>query len=1300
MTESISERSPHDRKVDALIAEFELAAEQGHPLDPEEFLKQHAEYAGELREYFEDAGRMNAAVQPYRPEPDETEPVSGSQAGTLKQGTTVRYFGDYEILEELGSGGMGVVYKARQKKLKRLVALKMIKRGQFASEEDVKRFQAEAQAAAKLDHPGIVRVIEVGLHQGEHYYAMDYVAGGSLSSLYREQPVSARQAAELVKKLAEAMHHAHGQGIVHRDLKPANVLLTTTGAPRITDFGLAKSLPSGDDSTGVTMTETGQVLGTAGYMSPEQAAGKTGMVNTPTDIYSLGAILYALLTSRAPFVGDSPSVTILQVLNNEPVPLRALNPSVPRDLETICLKCLEKDPHKRYGTAQLLADDLGRFLEGRPVIARPISSPARAWRWCRRNAVTSSFIATSALLLLVVVVLTTVGYITQSRLARELRAENARNSQNLYFVGEHAALQEVRNGNSKTALDLLERCPPAYRNWEWHWLKRLCDGYCKDFEIPILGVPPLCRSYSPDGQLLTISWSHVVPGESGRLKTFDAHSGKQNGAYPGVAHAYAPDSRSIAIASTDGTIDLLDIASGKRNSRYQLNPTALYGSYRSDASGNPHPNVFAPCFGPGGQFLGGYEFCSKMTVWRVGSTEPHLCLSLPIDNATWSSSEVRQWWDTIRPEHFFSPDGKYLAFPNSNDATAISIWNIEERSVVRELKGHSENVLAIRYSADGSRLVSVDKSSVARIWDPTTGKEVFQTTATKGCFRISQDGKWIVFVISGGKDRNAELRMQSAIDGTVRWKRNLQVADAEFLRDGSLVVAADGHGWMHVMHAGSGQDLVAFCGGPHERVGDFTGPPSINRLEAAGDRDAVACVKSKADDRLLVLDLSRVLIGDADRNNKDCSFSSDGAFIWSIHNESGHHKVQAWDAASEHKIVDLTVDGYLLSRDGLEFAGKQENTIEIWKLAANRTTNSAKPLRPHFTLATTGKPIAFSTQRRRLITEKVTQTIQKDGDPSNGQALAKEVSVWSFDQLAPLLKFSLRKSTTNAGKPVVSIDPSDGPEFPSNTLSVCCSDDAKYLAAISGNDVHLWDCETGRRGSVLNHDRPVRLTTFASQGAYLATLCPLERYRQRGERNPQLGEFYRQLEELESNDELCLWNPNTGKLLHRFAINAQIKELRFSPTCDRLLCCDRHSIRLWSIPDGQLLYESEVNQLTGRRQFTPDCRHLLSTHFVDFGLYSDYCLTRVADRKSVTLVGSAKCHNLSLSPDGHRLAAMHEDELRIYDTETGTEVFRWSIPSEGNSAHNTHPRFSPDGKEILVRNLRLDSGMRQTPKTK
>ena len=404
MPDSQNSHDQHEQQLDAIVAEYYRAEEAGQAPDHNEFIAQHAEFATELAEFFSDIGILqDANIQGHGdPALEPTIIPCKSRPTKSAAGQVVRYFGEYEILEELGAGGMGVVYKARQTKLKRIVALKMIRSGTLANSQDVQRFEAEAKAAAKLSHPGIVSVHEVGIHNGQHFYTMDYVEGGSLSRLHREKPVASKLAAKLVRRLAESMHYAHQQGIVHRDLKPANILLTAKGAPGITDFGLAKRFRTDDESHAPTMTESDQILGTAGYMSPEQAAGKSRLVGPSSDVYSLGAVLYALLTSRAPFIGETPSHTILQVLQKDPISPRKLNPAVPRDLETICLKCLEKEPHKRYGTAQLLADDLRRFLEGKPVKARPVSSIEHGWRWGRRNR---SLAALLGVILLVVLCL-------------------------------------------------------------------------------------------------------------------------------------------------------------------------------------------------------------------------------------------------------------------------------------------------------------------------------------------------------------------------------------------------------------------------------------------------------------------------------------------------------------------------------------------------------------------------------------------------------------------------------------------------------------------------------------------------------------------------------------------------------------------------------------------------------------------------------------------------------------------------------------------------------------------------------
>jgi serine/threonine protein kinase len=273
---------------------------------------------------------------------------------------TVRIPG-YELIGELGRGGMGVVYLAEQTSLKRRVALKMILSGGHASAADRQRFRAEAEAIARLRHPQIVQVYEIGEADGQLYFSMEYVDGGSLSRRADCTPV---EAARLVETLARAVHHAHQAGVVHRDLKPANVLLTDDGQPKITDFGIAKR------TGGVTgMTQSGVILGTPGYMAPEQASGKTKTVGPAADVYALGAILYYLLTNRPPFQADSPFDTLLQVANDNPLSPRSLCPAVPRDLELICLKCLEKDSAHRYPSAEELVGDLRRFLAGEPVTA-------------------------------------------------------------------------------------------------------------------------------------------------------------------------------------------------------------------------------------------------------------------------------------------------------------------------------------------------------------------------------------------------------------------------------------------------------------------------------------------------------------------------------------------------------------------------------------------------------------------------------------------------------------------------------------------------------------------------------------------------------------------------------------------------------------------------------------------------------------------------------------------------------------------------------------------------------------------
>src|SRR5437899_3674712 len=293
-------------------------------------------------------------------------------------------FGDYELVEEIGRGGQGVVYRARQKSLNRTVALKVIGLAHWATEAHVKRFRLEAEAAASLNHPCIVPIYEVGERDGACYFSMGLVEGGQLDAVAKREPLPIRHAAELIAKLARTVHYAHEHGILHRDIKPGNILLDAKGEPHLTDFGLARLL-----ETESTITRTLEVMGTPSYMAPEQAAGETTKLNKATDIYGLGAVFYQLLTGHPPFAGGTSWETIRLLLDTEPRQPRLLNPKIARDLSTICLKCLEKDPKRRYSSALALAEDLEHWLKHEPIQARRTGILARGKKWVRRNPTTA-----------------------------------------------------------------------------------------------------------------------------------------------------------------------------------------------------------------------------------------------------------------------------------------------------------------------------------------------------------------------------------------------------------------------------------------------------------------------------------------------------------------------------------------------------------------------------------------------------------------------------------------------------------------------------------------------------------------------------------------------------------------------------------------------------------------------------------------------------------------------------------------------------------------------------------------------
>ncbi|MCI0359886.1 MAG: protein kinase, partial [Planctomycetaceae bacterium] len=432
--ESYLERYPHLTHDSGVVlglleAEHGLRQRRRGDVELDEYGRRFPTYIDKLRR------RLGSAATRAADEPALGIEVSGCELPAVP---------GYEIIEEIGRGGMGVVYRARQLGLARTVALKMVLTGRRTGPKHLARFRAEAAALARLQHPNIVQIYDVGEAAGRPYFVFEFVAGGSLTQQLQGKPQPVRPAAQLALTLARTVHAAHASGVIHRDLKPANVLLsskfkvqgsmsereldnmelgTLNSELKITDFGLAKLV--GGDGEGLEIhapTATGEILGTPNYMAPEQAMVRRQPVGPTADVYSLGAILYELLTGRPPFTGQTPLTTVWQVIHNEPVPVTSLQPNVPRDLETICLKCLRKEPRQRYGSALELADDIQRFLCDEPIRARPIGPVERLWRWMRRHPAPTILLAAG--LLAPVIALVTLSFLS-TRLVRSNALESA-----------------------------------------------------------------------------------------------------------------------------------------------------------------------------------------------------------------------------------------------------------------------------------------------------------------------------------------------------------------------------------------------------------------------------------------------------------------------------------------------------------------------------------------------------------------------------------------------------------------------------------------------------------------------------------------------------------------------------------------------------------------------------------------------------------------------------------------------------------------------------------------------------------
>lgn len=650
-------------------------------------------------------------------------------------------FGDYELLEEIARGGMGVVYRARQVSLNRVVALKMILSGPFAGRAAVERFRSEAQAAAGLQHPNIVAIHEVGETGGQPYFTMDLVEGRNLADEVREGPLPPRQAARYLERIARAIDFAHGRGVLHRDLKPSNVLIDLFDEPRVTDFGLAKRLA--DDST---LTHTGQMVGSPGYMAPEQAAPRRGAagVGVPSDVYSLGALLYHLLTGRPPFAAATVAETLQQALENDPLPPRALNPAAPPDLETLCLKCLEKEPSRRYPTALAVAEELARFQRGEPIQARPVGRIEKAWRWCRRNPVVAALGTAVAALL---IALAAGSSLAAWRIDRALHSENRQREQatraNAQLAAANARLSETvtflelqraeaffRSGDAAIGLAHLagvlrrdpsnrvaaERIVSALVRRDWI----LPEGSALHHPSFVLGV-----AFSPSGRQV------VSACADGFARVWDTQSRKE--VCPPLTHpatvrraCFSPDEQSVATACEDGRVRIWDWRRGELK----------IGSMSHQGW------AFCVAYSPDGEQLvsGGDDRVAR--VWSARSGKLWLTLA-------GHTGPVRQ--------AAFSPDGHWIATAGF-DGTA-RLWNSRtgEAGPVLSHGPEALPILGVAFSPDGARLATSSRDRTARVWDLAGGEPVLPPI-------LHPDGLNDVLF-----DRTGRVLVTTAVDSTVRF---------------------------------------------------------------------------------------------------------------------------------------------------------------------------------------------------------------------------------------------------------------------------------------------------------------------------------------------------------------------------------------------------------------------------------------------------------------------------------------------------------------------------------------------------
>lgn len=864
--------------------------------------------------------------------------------------------GDYQILAEIARGGMGVVYKARHRTLDRIAAVKLIRGGDQAGEEELRRFQIEASAAAQLDHPAIVPVFELGQHAGQPFLAMAFVEGTSLWTRVKENPFEPKFAAQIMQRVAEGVQYAHERGIIHRDLKPQNILLAAGDQPRITDFGLAKHHRA--DSS---LTATGQILGTPSYMPPEQASGKDEQVGPLADVYSLGATLYCLLVGHPPFHAAQPVETLRQVIEQEPVPPRVLNRGIPRDLETICLKCLQKNPAKRYDTAGELAADLQRFLRGEPIHARAIGTLERVGRWCARNQIVAGLGSTAIALLAIVAAISTWAYFQQTKLVGEKDELLGKNGKLLTekdgllteqtkllnekdglvtaqkkLIGEKDLLAkgerkqrinaeielynsqiarssaEIERGNLIAAQLALQSIPFPLRNWEQRYLTRRALG--TPFNLEGQAGQYVTAQFSPDGQWI------AAGGQDRIVHLWDANSGrlvKQLRGHPMfiIRVCFSREGERLATLGADGTLILWDIATEQPLHRISI----------------PNPPHWSLDYDPTGKLLATGSQDGTIRLWDCETGTEKLKfrggkgmvrgLSFHPDGSrlavavfTGAVGELKVF-DTADAKELFamngygtychvirhSPDGRYLA---TSTNSGVQLWDSATGEKVRGWERSAEAFQDLSFSPDGAQIVggSLDKS--IRVYDVRTGKE-------RGAYlghqykleavHFSPDGTRVVSV--GMEQRSSEIKVWNVTEppGDQFLQGHTDRANfVEFNPQGNLLATGSNDRTIKVWDVRTRQVLHTLRGHGFSLFGlnfDHSGKRIVS-WSFDGQRKP----ELKVWDAVAGTELFTIRGGHTDWIS-DASFSPDDQFIATA-SRDGTAKI--WDVATQQEVATLT----------------------------------------------------------------------------------------------------------------------------------------------------------------------------------------------------------------------------------------------------------------------------------------------------------------------------------------------------------------------------------------------------------